>query len=89
MPALKAIYDGRAFVPVQPVALARNQMVVLTYTKEKPEAQTPRFSKAQIEQWAYDSALQSLVGILDRAGIPGDITMKDIHEMRLGERYGR
>ncbi|MDR1787009.1 MAG: hypothetical protein LBR16_00945 [Treponema sp.] len=88
MQALKAIYDGRAFVPVKPVALARNQVVVLTYTKEKPAAQAPRFSKARIAEWAHDSALQSLAGILEGAALPGDITMKDIRDMRLGERYG-
>ncbi|GHV85532.1 hypothetical protein AGMMS50230_11400 [Spirochaetia bacterium] len=54
---------------------------------EKPAA-LPHFTMAQIEAAAQSPKVQAIVGALKGAGLPPDITMKDIREMRLTEKYG-
>jgi hypothetical protein len=54
---------------------------------EKPAA-LPRFTKAQIEAAANSLEIQALVGVLKGADLPPNVTMKDIREMRLAEKYG-
>jgi hypothetical protein len=48
----------------------------------------PRFSMTQIEAWAKAPEIQALTGVLAGAWLPADITMQDIREMRLTEKYG-
>ena len=48
----------------------------------------PKFAKAQIEAWRDDPDIKAFAGILKDAGLPPDITMKDIRGMRLKKRYG-
>ncbi|GHV36758.1 hypothetical protein AGMMS49546_02740 [Spirochaetia bacterium] len=73
--------------------------VVLTFTPEgetrtdaavgagKPRV-LPRFTMAQIEAAAQSPEVQAIVGALKGADLPPDVTMKDIREMRLAEKYG-
>ena len=51
-------------------------------------AALPRFTKAQIEAAVQSPDIQALVGALKGADLPPDVTMKDIREMRLAEKYG-
>ncbi|MFP3041191.1 DUF2281 domain-containing protein [Treponema primitia] len=48
----------------------------------------PHFTNAQIEEWAQAPEIQAIVGALKGADLPPDVTMKDIREMRLAEKYG-
>ena len=65
--------------------------------KTKPPALTrenfphwPRFTKEQIDAWRRDDPdIKAFSGILKDAGLPPDITMKNIREMRLQEKYER
>lgn len=61
--------------------------IILLPTEEPATADLPRFTRAQIEEWAKDPQIQSLVGALGGTELPADITMKDIREMRLVEKY--
>jgi len=47
----------------------------------------PQFTMAQIEEWAKAPEIQTLVGVLKGAGLSADISMTDIRNERLAERY--
>jgi|GEM_PF-1351622 len=47
----------------------------------------PQFTMTQIEEWARSPEIQNLVGVLKGAGLPTDITMSDIRNERLAEKY--
>jgi hypothetical protein len=55
---------------------------------EEKTDKIPQFTMAQIEEAANASEIQALVGVLKDKGLPEDITMKDIRQMRLSEKYG-
>ncbi|GHV89130.1 hypothetical protein AGMMS50267_14900 [Spirochaetia bacterium] len=55
---------------------------------EGKSAVLPRFTMAQIEAAAQAPEIQAIVGALKGADLPPDVTMKDIREMRLAEKYG-
>ncbi|GHU67770.1 hypothetical protein FACS189447_10180 [Spirochaetia bacterium] len=57
-------------------------------TPDGKSAALPRFTMAQIEAAAQSPEIQAIVGALKGADLPPDITMKDIREMRLAEKYG-
>jgi hypothetical protein len=85
-----------------PPNLAAEALDFVGYLKQKSRKETPvgaapvaeksavhpRFTKAQIEEWAQAPEIQALVGALKGADLPPDVTMKDIREMRLAEKYG-
>jgi hypothetical protein len=48
----------------------------------------PRLTGRQIDEIVEKSAAKHLVGVLKGTGLPENITMKDIREMRLKERGG-
>ncbi len=54
-----------------------------------PSKPFPKFAKAQIEALGKSPAIQRLTGALKGANLPPDITMKQIREMRLAEKYAR
>ncbi|WP_026043725.1 DUF2281 domain-containing protein [Treponema primitia] len=59
--------------------------------KESPAAEKPalpHFTKAQVEAAVQSPEIQAIVGALKGADLPPDVTMKDIREMRLAEKYG-
>jgi len=49
--------------------------------------ETPQLTKAQIEEAAKAPEIQALVGVLKGADLPEDISMKDVRQMRLAEKY--
>ncbi|GHV93516.1 hypothetical protein AGMMS50268_40190 [Spirochaetia bacterium] len=87
-----------------PPNLAAEALDFVGYLKQKSRKEIPgggaaapragksavlsRFTMAQIEEWAQAPEIQALVGALKGADLPPDITMKDIREMRLAEKYG-
>jgi hypothetical protein len=48
----------------------------------------PRLTSRQIDEIVEKSAVKHLLGVLKGTGLPEDITMQDIREMRLKERGG-
>jgi hypothetical protein len=54
--------------------------------EEKTE-KLPQFTMEQIEEAAKSPEIQALVGVLKDADLPADLTMKDVRQMRLEERY--
>jgi hypothetical protein len=48
---------------------------------------TPKFTMAQINEWSQSPQVQAIVGVLKDAGLPEDISMKDIRQMRITEKY--
>ena len=65
----------------------RKVEVIMFPVEEKAE-KIPQFTMEQINEWAQSPQVQALVGVLKNAGLPEDITMKDIRQMRLAEKYG-
>ncbi|MDR0551705.1 MAG: hypothetical protein LBG72_06775 [Spirochaetaceae bacterium] len=77
-------------VPLE-VPAGRTILAFIPVPAEKDRAgkpKLPRFTKEQIEEWSKSPDIQALVGAIDSTGLPPDITMKDIREMRLAEKYG-
>jgi hypothetical protein len=63
--------------------------LVLTFKSVSPEKPVlPRFSAERIEAWSRSPEIQSLVGALKGIDLPADISLKDIREKRLEEKYG-
>jgi hypothetical protein len=54
---------------------------------EETKKEIPRLTRAQIEEWAKAPKVQAIVGVLEGADLPEDISMKDIRQMRLEEKY--
>ncbi|MDR3161415.1 MAG: hypothetical protein LBU28_07365 [Spirochaetaceae bacterium] len=47
-----------------------------------------KLSWERIKELSKAPEIQALVGALDRKGLAADITMREIREMRPGEKYG-
>ena len=79
--------ENERFIPDRPVSIPQKKKVTITIDDTVTEAEDvakamPKFTKAQIEEWSQAPELQALVGILKDTGLPPDITMKDIRQMR-------
>jgi len=68
MQALEAVYDGRAFVPVKPVHLKKDQKVFFTYSREvTPEESTgPAVNAVNIVEFLQSSPLHDGKIVLER-----------------------
>ncbi|MCL1927213.1 MAG: hypothetical protein FWG07_00275 [Treponema sp.] len=91
MLVVTGIFDNERFIPDRPVSIPQKKKVTITIddteTEHTAEAM-PRFTMAQIEEAANSPKVQALVGVLKDAGLPENLTMKDIRQMRLEEKYG-
>jgi len=76
--------DGIFDLP--PVFKNRKVEVIMFPVEEKTDI-TPKFTMEQIIEWSQSPQVQALVGVLKDAGLPEDISMKDIRQMRLAEKY--
>jgi hypothetical protein len=70
-----------------PVFKNRKVEVIMFPVEEKSET-IPKVTTAQIDEWTQTPELQALAGLLKGSDLPPDITMKDIRQMRLAEKYG-
>jgi hypothetical protein len=89
MTAVRKIVDSSSLTGIfdlPPVFLNRKVEVIMFPVEEKIN-ETPRLTRAQIEEAANAPEIQALVGVLAGAGLPEDISMKDIRQMRLEEKY--
>jgi len=81
------IYDETPAAPVPEKPAERTKPPALT---RENFPHWPRFTKEQIDAWRRDDPdIKAFSGILKDAGLPPDITMKNIREMRLQEKYER
>jgi hypothetical protein len=60
---------------------------VIMFPVEEKADKIPQFTMEQIEEWSQSPEIQALVGVLKDAGLPEDISIKDIRQMRLAEKY--
>jgi hypothetical protein len=95
MTAIRKIVDAHALAELfdLPPAFRNRRLEVVLLPADDDPPQTPgngfkRFSVAQVEQWANAPEVQALTGALKGTGLPADLTIQDIREMRLAERYG-
>jgi len=96
MLVITGIFENERFIPDRPVSLPQKKKVVVTIeeqtaetsSKEKPvETRFPVLTMAQIEEWSKAPEIQSLVGVLKNANLAADITINDIRNERLKEKY--
>jgi hypothetical protein len=97
MTALRKVVDSSTLANIfdLPPALKNKKVEVVMFPAEETAEEIsipvnkniPRLTMAQIEEAANAPEVQALVGVLEGAGLPEDISMKDIRQMRLAEKY--
>ena len=96
MLVITGIFENERFIPDKPVSLPQKKKVIVTIEEhtaeasstEKPvETKLSTLTMAQIEEWSKAPEIQSLVGVLKSANLPPDITISDIRNERLKEKY--
>lgn len=97
MTAIKKIVDSDALTELfdLPASFRNKKIEVLLFPVDEPvddentqdDKGIPFLTTEQIEKWANDSDIQSLVGALKGSSLPEDISIKDIRNMRLAEKY--
>jgi hypothetical protein len=70
-----------------PPNLKNRKVEVIVFPVEEKTEKLPKFTKEQIKEWSQSPEIQALVGVLKDAGLPADLTMKDVRQMRLEEKY--
>jgi len=90
MTQVRKIIDSSSLADIfdLPPAFKNRKIEVIMFPVEEKAEKIPQFTKEQIEEWTKTPELQALVGILKDTGLPENITMKDIRQMRLAEKYG-
>jgi len=70
-----------------PSFINRQVEIIVFPTMTDETRKIPKFSMEQIKQWSDSPQILSITGVLKDADLPQDITMKDIKQMRLSEKY--
>jgi hypothetical protein len=95
MIALRKVVDSSALTDVfdLPPDFRDRKIEVILFPLKEASAEKPVEEKkrafltmTQIDEWAKVPEIQNLVGVLK--GLPQDISMTDIRNMRLSEKYG-
>ena len=89
MTAVREIVDSSSLagiVNLPPVFMNR-KVELIVFPVEDTAKVMPKFTKEQIEEAANSPDIQSLVGVLKDAGLPPGITLNDIRQMRIEEKY--
>ena len=82
-------FESGRFIPDQPVSIPEKKRVKIIIEEQTTSAEKlPKITMAQIEEWSKTPEIQSLVGALKNASLPLDITINDIRNERLKEKYG-
>ena len=96
MLVITGIFEDGRFIPDSPVIIPQKKKVVVTieeqaiapYSTEKLEGKNgSALTMSQINEWSKSPEIQSLVGALKSANLPPDITINDIRNERLREKY--
>jgi len=90
MTQVRKIVDSSSLAGIfdLPPAFKNRKVEVIMFPVEEKAETIPKITMAQIDEWTKTPELQALVGVLKDAGLPEDISMKDIRQMRLAEKYG-
>ena len=88
MLVVTGVFEDGLFIPDKPVSIPQRKKVVVTIEEEKSASADYRFlTMEQIEEWANESEIRSLAGILKGANLPDDVKLSDIRNERLAEKY--
>ena len=93
MTALRKVVDSNKLVGIfdLPPAFKNKQLEVILFPVDKVSTSVnrkiPLFSMAQIEEWAKAPEIQALTGVLKETNLPADISISDIRNARLAEKY--
>ena len=89
MTAIRKIVDSSSLVGIfeLPPVFMNRKVEVIVFPAEDTVEVMPKFTRAQIEEAANSPDIQSLVGALKGKGLPENLSMKDIRQMRLEEKY--
>ena len=89
MTAVREIVDSSSLADIVklPPAFMNRKVEVIVFPVEDAAKVIPKFTIAQIEEAANSPKVQAIVGLLKDAGLPPEITIKDIRKMRLEEKY--
>ncbi len=90
MTQVRKIVDSSCLADIfdLPPVFKNRKVEVIMFPVEEKADKIPQFTMAQIEEAANAPEIQAIVGVLKDAGLPEDISMKDIRQMRLAEKYG-
>jgi hypothetical protein len=90
MTAVREIVDSSSLAGLFDLPpFLRNRKVEVTVSPVEEEAeQLPQFTMEQMIEWSQSPDIQCLIGVLKDAGLPENLTSKDIRRMRLEEKYG-
>ena len=89
MTAIREVVDSNSLTGIfdlPPVFMNRKVEVIIIPVDERKK-EIPRLTRAQIEEAANSPKVQAIVGVLKNADLPPDITMKDIRQMRVENKY--
>ena len=78
--ALAGIFD-------LPPAFRNKKVEVVLFPVEEPKNNISLLTMAQIDEWAKAPEVQALVGALKGTGLPADISIGDIRNERIAEKY--
>ena len=75
-----------------PPAFKNRKIEVLMFPVEEQadnsaKKSIPALTMAQVEEWAKAPEIQALVGVLKKTGLPANISISDIRNERLTEKY--
>jgi hypothetical protein len=89
MTQVRKIVDSSSLADIfdLPPVFKNRKVEVIMFPVEEKTDKIPQFTMEQIIEWSQSPKVQALVGVLKNAGLPEDITMKDIRQMRLAEKY--
>jgi len=81
-------FENERFIPDRPVSIPQKKKAVVIIEESSDTVTNPiRLTKAQIEEWSKTPEVQALVGALKDADLPADISISDIRNERLAEKY--
>jgi hypothetical protein len=93
MTALRKVVDSNVLTGLfdLPPALQNKKVEVILFPAEEipisMQNDSPPLTMTQIEEWSKTPEIQSLVGVLKGTGLPTDISIHDIQNQRLAEKY--
>jgi hypothetical protein len=89
MTAVRKIVDSSSLPDIfdLPPVLRNRKVEVIVFPVEEKTEKLPQFTMAQMIEWSKSPKVQAIVGVLEGADLPPDITMKDVRQMRLEEKY--
>ena len=70
-----------------PSFINRQVEIIVFPTMADETKKIPKFTVEQIKQWSSSPQIQAITGVLKDTDLPQDITIKDIRQMRLSEKY--